>query len=215
MTAFAALVGGGLGGLFGAAAAHVLVTALNQLGAASWLKGPFGPPFFDIALYMGVLLAGAAAGALRRPGPAAAALAAAFGLIALPMSALTHVARWGMDAGGGPTNGWYYTVGGLYLLATWGTMAGLGAWGAARRRLIGAALACAGAFAGYGVLSLILWLAPSYRSVVWSPTGFVPSPVNLLDGLLTGAGLSLGIFVARRNHHEESRRRVGQGAVVR
>ena len=39
MTAFAAIIGGGTGGLAGAAVAHVLVTFANRFGAETWLKG--------------------------------------------------------------------------------------------------------------------------------------------------------------------------------
>jgi len=101
-----ALAFGGLGGFLGAALAHVLVTLGNRFGAEAWLKGAYGPPFFDVCLYMGVLMGGVAAGALRRPRAAALGLLLPIAVMALPLCALTHWARWGMDAGGPPTNGW-------------------------------------------------------------------------------------------------------------
>ena len=60
---------GGAGGLGGAVAAQIFVACAERFGgSASWLKGPHGPPFFNIALFMGVFYAGIALGLLRKPG---------------------------------------------------------------------------------------------------------------------------------------------------
>jgi hypothetical protein len=54
---------------------------------------------------------------------------------------------------------------------------------------------------GYGVLDLFIRLAPSYAQSPWNPAGLIPSPINLMDGMLSGAALTLAVlFVQRRNH---------------
>jgi hypothetical protein len=88
---------------------------------------------------------------------------------------------------------WYYAVGTIYMLATWGTILALGAVISRRRRWLGALAGAGGSFAGYLLLAGILWAVPSYKEVLWVPTRFIPSPVSLLDGLLTGAGMGLGL----------------------
>lgn len=202
-TALAAALAGGAGGLGGAALAHLAVTLANRLGQAElWLKGPYGPPFFNLALYMGMLCGGIGLSLSRRaPARAAPALLGLLGPllgIALPLALLTRFARWGEDPSAAPTWAWYYCVGGLYIAATWGTLLGLGALLCPARRWLGALGAAGGAFAGYLALTALLWAIPSYQQVLWAPQKFIPSPVALLDGFLTGAGMGLGIQAARR-----------------
>ena len=40
--------------------------------------------------------------------------------------------------------------------------------------------------------------APSYAKSPWNPAGLVPSPVNLMDGLLSGAALCLALVLDER-----------------
>lgn len=198
-----AALAGGAGGLGGAALAHLAVTLANRLGQAElWLKGPYGPPFFNLALYMGILCGGIAWSLSRqvsdRATPALLGLLGPCLGISLPMALLTRFARWGMEPGSAPTWAWYYSVGGLYIAATWGTLLGLGALLCPARRWLGALAGAGGAFTGYLALTAFLWAVPSYQQNLWAPQKFIPSPVALLDGLLTGAGMGLGIHAARR-----------------
>ena len=50
----------------------------------------------------------------------------------------------------------------------------------------------AGAFIGYLIFQALIHLAPVLRAGL-SPLTFFGPPTNLLDGLLTGLGMSLGI----------------------
>ena len=203
MTAFAALLGGGTGGLGGAAAAHFLVTAANRFGhAETWLKGPYGPPFFDIAFYMGVLCLGIAFGLSRRAGPAALGFLGPFLGMALPFAILTRLAKWGTSPGGAPTYAWVYAVRGIYTTATWGTLLALGAVVVGRDKWRAAIFGAAGAFGGYLVEAGLLRVLPDGLAY-WVPDRLVAPPVELLDGLLTGAGLGLGIWIVARRHYEK------------
>lgn len=188
MTFFAALVGTGGAGLGGAAAAHWAVTLANRLGGESWLQGPSGPPFFPISLYMGVLLGSIAAALSRSAKTALLAFAQAFLGIALPMAVLGRVVDWEGET-------WVRAVTVIYILATWGTMLAVGTALSPGRRLKGAVASAAGAFAGYLLLAGLLKLSPSYGQSMWSPTGFIPSPVALLDGIFTGAGMGAGLWL--------------------
>ena len=175
----------------GAALAHGAVTLLNRRfggGVENWLKGPYGPPFFDIALYMGILYAGIGLGISLRPKVAASGFAGSFLGIAVPMAALSRILRWT-----GEGNAWYIAVVAVFAMATWGTIAGIGAGTAPKSRWRGAFGSATGAFFGYLALTAGVWAAPALKSVVWSPYSFLPAPVALMDGLLSGAGMGLGI----------------------
>lgn len=188
MDLFQGLIRGGLGGLLGGAAAHVLVTLLHRVGGGFWLKGPYGPPFAGIALYVGILLGVTALALSWRLKPALAGFFGPLLGIALPMSLLTRLA---------PATNWVYAIGAVYIVSTWGSILALGALLSARR-LLGALLAAAGSLSGYLLLTGLLWAVPSYKKVVWAPEALIPSPVALLDGLLTSAGLGAGIALASR-----------------
>lgn len=188
MDLFQGLVRGGLGGLLGGAAAHVLVTLLNRAGGELWLKGPYGPPFSNIALYMGVLLGTTGLALSLRLKPALVGFFGPLLGIALPMFVLTRAA---------PALPWAYAVGALYIASTWGSILALGAL-LSPERLSGALAAAAGSLAGYLFLAAMLWAVPSYKQVVWAPGALIPSPVALLDGLLTSAGLGAGVALASR-----------------
>ncbi len=186
--------------MFGAALAHVLTALLDRAGSELWLKGPYGPPFFNIAVYTGVFYGAIGAATRLRPREAAIGLLGPFLTIALPMTLLTRVARLGVYETA-PSIEWKAVVAVVYLLAIWGTIAALGASAASTRRWQGAAAAVFASLLGYGVLDVFLRLAPSYARSPWNPAGLVPSPVNLMDGLLSGAALTLAVcLVERRNH---------------
>lgn len=206
MSLFSALGSGAGAGLAGAAFAHVLAAAVMRLGGERWLAGPYGPPFMSISLYMGALLGTIGAGVSRRALPAALGLAGGFFGIAAPMAALTRLSRFeGLSViGGGPELPvWVRIVTFVYVVAAWGTLLGLGAAVARRRRAWAAVGGAAGAFAGYLVLSFLLWAVPSYQRVVWNPTGLLPSPVALLDGLLTGMGFAAGLWIVLWRENDE------------
>jgi hypothetical protein len=198
VTPFAAIVGGGGAGFLGAALAHVLTTAADRLGSEAWLRGPYGPQFFNVALYTGAFYAaiGAAAGKPGR-GRAWGALLGFLGPflgIALTMAVLSHYAGWGMPRGThAGTPQWEWAVILIYTLSIWGTIAALGALAGRAARWRGAVAAVLGSLAGYGVLAALLRLFPAYGRSPWNPLSFIPSPVNLTDGLLSGAGLCLAL----------------------
>lgn len=200
MTPFTAVLTGGGAGLGGAALAHVATALADRAGSATWLKGPYGPPFFNIALYTGLFYAAIGTAAGRRAKEALIGLLGPFLAIAVPMTVLTRVARLGVFEKA-PSLEWQAIVAGVYLLAIWGTIAALG-WSAARARpWQGAGAAVLASLLAYGLLTLLLRLVPSYALTPWNPAGLVPSPVNLMDGILSGAALSLAAALIERRQH--------------
>lgn len=193
---FQGLVRGSAGGLAGALAGHILVTAVLRAGGQDWLKGPYGPHFFDIALYLGVMYGAVGLALSLRPRPALWGFFGAFLGIALPMAVLTRVAHWGMETGAPPTLAWYWAVIVCHSLGTWGTTLALGALLGPARRWLGALGAVLGSLAGYGLLQLFLFAVPSYAQGRWDPKSFLPSPLDLLTGILIGTGIGAGIFLA-------------------
>jgi len=205
VTPFAAVVGGGMAGFFGAALAHVLSTLADRAGAEGFLRGPYGPQFFLIALYTAVFYAAIGAAAGRRAATALAGFLGPLLGIGLVMAALTHYPGWGMPRGLSGTPQWQLAVAVVYTAAIWGTIAALGAMCATTSRWRGALATVIGSIGAYGVLSAFLWAVPSYAKGRWSPVSFLPSPVNLMDGLLSGAGICLALSLDakfRRNAHE-------------
>lgn len=193
MPPFTAIVSGGAAGFFGAAFAHILTTAADRAGAEGWLRGPYGPQFFPIALYTAIFYAAIGAAAGRRAATALYGLLGPLLGIAAVMTALTRYGGWGMPRGLQGTPQWQLAVAVIYTAAIWSTIAAIGAASASTARWRGALAAVAGAFAAYGALSFLLWAVPSYAHARWSPVSFLPSPVNLMDGLLSGAGMCLAL----------------------
>ncbi len=202
MTPFSAIVGGGAAGFFGAVLAHVLSTAADRAGAEGFLRGPYGPQFFLIALYTAVFYAAIGAAAGRRAATALVGFLGPLIGIAAVMAALTRYPGWGMPRGLGGTPQWQLAVIVVYTAAAWATILTLGALSTGTSWWRGALAAGLGSLSAYGVLSFFLWAVPSYTKVRWSPVSFLPSPVNLMDGLLSGAGLCLALSLdakLRRN----------------
>ncbi|MFI5349121.1 MAG: hypothetical protein ACHQ2Z_06230 [Elusimicrobiota bacterium] len=198
MTPLAAAGTGGLAGLLGAALAHVLATLAERAGCGGWLGGPFGPRFFEVALYTGVFYAPIGAAAGRRPASAALAFGGTFFGLAVPLYVLTRYGGWGMPTGEPPTPQWRHAFVAVYFLAVWGTIAAIGADAARANARRGAAAAVLGSLAGYAALTAALRVLPGLARAPWHPGSFMPVPVNLLDGLLSGAGLCLALSLDRR-----------------
>ena len=202
MTPFDAIVGGGAAGFFGAALAHVLTTAADRAGAEGWLRGPYGPQFFPIAFYTALFYAAIGAAAGRSAKTALAGFLGPILGIAFVMTALTRYGGWGMPRGLPGTAQWQLAVAVVYTASIWGTIATLGAVATRTSAWRGALAAVFGSLAAYAALASFLWAVPSYGKTHWNPVSFLPSPVNLLDGLLSGAGLCLALSLddkIRRN----------------
>ncbi len=201
MTPFSAIVAGSVSGFAGAALAHVLTTLADRLGAENWLRGPYGPQFVPIALYTGIFYAAIGAAAGRKPKIALVGFWGPLLGIVLPMLALTRYSGWGMPEGQPATPQWQAAVIAIYTVSIWGTIAAFGAM-CAKPRWRGALAAIVGSIVAYRALALLLWAVPSYAKARWNPVSFLPSPINLMDGLLSGAGLCLALSLnekIRRN----------------
>jgi hypothetical protein len=180
----------------GAAGAHVFVTWANRAAKADqWLKGPYGPPFFNVALFY-MLLYGAIGAALSR-GPRGAAIGAAgpFLMFALPMALLTRAVEQSSQT-------WMWAVTTLFVLSIWSTIFALGFWIGPRVR--GALGAVGGALGAYAVIMMILAVAPELKR--GNPLSSVPPPNILLDGLLTGCGMAAGIHYLGGFSNEKTNR---------
>jgi hypothetical protein len=195
---FGAAVTGGAAGFFGAGLAHVLTALFDRAGSEAWLKGPYGPAFFNIAVYTGIFYAAVGAGATRRLRETLIGFFGPFLTILVPMTVLTRVAKLGLYPDKAPSIEWKLLVTVVYLTAIWGTIAALGASAVKKWRWLGAAAAIVGSLLGYGALQLFLNLVPSYAANPWNPAGLVPSPVNLMDGILSGAFLALAVVLVQR-----------------
>ncbi|MFI5351153.1 MAG: hypothetical protein ACHQ2Z_16535 [Elusimicrobiota bacterium] len=185
-----------MAGLFGAALAHLLSIYLSRHGAAEWLRGPFGPPFFTVALYTGVFYGAIGAAAGRRTGAATGFLGGFLGLL-VPLYVLTRYGGWSPQQ-------WHYIMMGAYVVVIWGTIAGVGAAAARENPRRGAAAAVLGSLAGYAVLSGCAALFHGFSGAPSNPESFLPPRVNLIDGLLSGAGLCLALSLDRRRSRRTS-----------
>ncbi len=193
---------GAVGGFLATLAAQLLTALADRFGGSTaWLKGPYGPPFFNISLFMGVVYGGIAWSLSRRRQHALLGALGPFLGIVLPMAVMTRVFPWSgsLEA---PDPRWVNAVVAVYALAVWGTVAALG-WrlGGGWR---GAALSASFSFASYLLLSLLLRLAPNLAAWPWRAGSLLPQPNALLDGLLTGGGIGASVVVARRWHEKRS-----------
>ena len=209
------------GGFCGALLGHVAVTLILRLGAEFWLVGPHGPPmqFFGIAIYLGLLYGSLGWALSRRP---LAFLVGFLGIavtIALPMAILTHwpqplyvflralahfpgfavMLMRRLHVLNPIALAWTIAVLAIYLTATWGTTLALGALLCPGRRLRGAILAVLGSWGGTLILKAFTHFIPSSLQGRWNPMSFIPAPLDLLTGLLIGAGMGAGIGLARWN----------------
>jgi hypothetical protein len=176
-----------MAGLFGAALAHALTVLAARHGAAEWLHGPFGPPFFSAALYTGVFY-GAIGAAAGKRAAAAGFLGGLLGLL-VPLYVLTRYGGWTAEQ-------WRSVTLACYIVAIWGTIAGIGAL-SRPQAWRGAVAAVLGSFAAYAVLAGCIAIFKSLRAT-GAPDGFAAPAVNLLDGLLSGAGLCLALSLDGR-----------------
>ncbi len=194
MTPFAAIVGGGGAGFFGAALAHIATTTATRFGAENWLRGPYGTQFFPIALYLAILYAAIGFAAGRSAKSALIGFSCPFFGIIVPMALLTNLESIkDLPRGNTLIWSWVWIVVIIQAVALWGGIAMIGAVSASTKPWRGIIAAVAGSFAGYGVLSLFLWAVPSYGQGRWNPTSLLPSPVSLMDGLLSGIFLCLAL----------------------
>lgn len=144
------------------------------LGAETWLQGPKGPPFFLAALFMGLMYGGIGLSQRTAVG------FLPFAVIAGSLLVLERI----MDGN------WVNIVVVIYVLAVWGAIAAIG-W---RQKGWKSSLAAVGgALLAYGIFSII-----PFGNTPWRP-GYLPQLHVLVDGVLTGAGIGLGRFYARRN----------------
>lgn len=203
MTPFAAIVGGGAAGFFGAALAHVLNTWTGLRGAENWLRGSYGTQFFPLALNLGILYCAIGAASGRNAKTALLGFMGPFLGIALPLTILSHLSMMkDLPRGNAWAWSWFWIVFIVQIVAMWGTVALIGSVSATTRRWRGALAAVIGSLAGYCVLSLFLWAAPSYGQVHFDPKSYLPPSLNLMDGMLSGAGLCLALSLdakLRRN----------------
>ena len=190
MTPSAAAGVGGLAGFIGAALAHMLSIYLSRHGASEWFRGPFGPPFFVTALYTGVFYGAIGAATGRRASAATGFLGGFLGLL-VPLYVLTRYGGWSPQQ-------WHYVMMAAYIVVIWGTIAGIGAATERAKPRRGAAAAALGSLAGYAVLAGCLAVFHGLSGGPSNPEGFLPPRVNLLDGLLSGAGLCLALSLDAR-----------------
>jgi hypothetical protein len=178
-----------VGGLLSAAAAHVLTSLCDKAGhSGSWLQGRYGPPFFNVALFMGLLYGGIGFSLSKRKGDAAVGALGPFLGILLPLAVLERLRDLP----------WVQVVVAVFVAAVWGTVAALG-WrlGGGWKGAFGA---LAGAFCGYLVLTGVSYATPALMRWPVPLHAYLPTPAVLLDGLLTGAGIAAGALIFRRNH---------------
>lgn len=184
---------GGSSGFAGAVAAHVLTILADRAGAESWLRGPYGPQFAPIAIYSAIFYASLGAAAGRRPLTALLGFLGPLLGIAATMTALTRYAGWGMPRGLPSTPQWQLAVASIYTVSIWSTTMLIGAASSQTARWRGALAAVLGSWTAYGLLTAFLWALPSYSAARWNPLSLLPSPINLMDGMLSGAGLCLAL----------------------
>lgn len=193
---------GALGGLLSGAAAHAVTTLFDRAGGSElWLKGPDGPPFFNVALFMGLMYGGIAWSLSRRRGDALVGVLGPFLGIALPMAVMTRLLSFPAAMRGvlpRSPSPWVDIVILVFVAAVWGTVAALG-WrlGGGWK---GAAGAVGGALAAYLLLAGLQALTPALDNWPIPLYRYLPTPLVLLDGLLTGVGIGAGALIFRRKH---------------
>ncbi len=185
---------GGVAGLLGAALAHVLTISCDRLGSQTWLRGPYGPQFFDLALYTGIFYGALGLAASRRALGAAIGFFGPFLSIVVPLFVLTRFGGWGMPRTASVvTPQWRIVALTVYSAGIWGTIAAVGALAARGPRWRGLLAAVLGSVAGYLALIAVQKAAPGLLIAPRDPRSFLPAAVNLMDGLFSGLGLCLAL----------------------
>jgi hypothetical protein len=167
----------------------------------NFLQGSYGTPFFAVALYTGVFYAAISAVAGRRLRFALAGFLTPFLAIIVPMFILTRFPGWGSSPG---ASVWPMVVTVDYIVAIWATVGLIGALAVPSRPARGAAATIMGSLSGYAFLSLFLKFVPMRVLGVWNPMSYLPAPVNLLDGLLSGGGLCAALKIESHLHRRLS-----------
>lgn len=169
MSGFQKLLAGAVGGALGAAAGHLSVMLAYRWSAGEsgmWLKGPHGPPFFDLTLSTAVFYAFLGASLYEGRGRLRGALvggSAVFLSLALPMSVATRSFAWGEGAAEPETLRWFYLILATCVLANLGSAALLGTFwrfpASRRRTLHGAASVPAAAILQSALNYVLPWLS--------------------------------------------------------
>ncbi|MBI4376323.1 MAG: hypothetical protein HY549_07715 [Elusimicrobia bacterium] len=162
----------------GAALAHVLVTGLG-----------FDDTVFGLSLSTGLLYGAIATGLSRRAGLGLVGFALPFFGIALPLGIASRfeTVRFGPDQ----------LIAGAYIISIWASIFAVGALLPKPRLWRSGLGSIAGAFSAYLALSAILRLS-GMAAWPWPMRSLWPPPVALLDGLMNGAGMGLGIWFSLR-----------------
>jgi hypothetical protein len=177
--------------MLSAALAHGLSMAL-MIELSKRVGMSFGWSAFGMALHSAVQYAGLAFALSRKAREAGLTALALYAALGIPSAVLALTSP-------APTAVLY-----IYLASTWGACALIG-WRLSGLRWKGGLAALTGNAAGYGVHRAVLALAPSLTLASNRPSIFLPPATLLLDGLLTGAGVGLGISLLRRHHEKASR----------
>ncbi len=192
------ILGGALGAFLGTLLAHALVMAAQRTSpeAGLWLKGPYGPPFFNLWLASSVFYAGIGAGLFRGKerlqGAGIGFGVPMFGIL-LPMILATRLFSWG-EGSSEPTMAWMYLILAVYTgscaSAVWllGLLCRAGGrrfdWRTAFAGLVGMG-------AAYGVGRLMNGLFPPYASI--DSAMLLPPASVTLDGIFTGTLIGAAI----------------------
>lgn len=151
---------------------------------------------------MGVLYAALAAGLTRKAKDALWGFCGPFFGIAVPMAVLTRTAEW-KGVVEAPDPRWLHATLLVFVFGVWGTVLALG-WKKAGWR--GALGTLGGALGAYFALVALLTVVPNLSNWPWATNSFWPQPTALLDGLLAGAGMALGLSLSRRKDDEKRSR---------
>ena len=183
------------GGAFGALSGHLAVVLAHRWtgNADIWIKGPHGPPFFDLALSTAFFYAclGGALFRSRLPAGTGIGFGVAFATFVLPMMLATYLFSWGEGPAAPQTWAWVYMVLGAYSAANLTTAAALGFWVIRPSAWRRAACAAGGAVAAYVFLFAAQKIFPSLGARV-AVIGYLAPPFAVYSGAFWGAAISLG-----------------------
>lgn len=196
---------GAFGGALGALLGHAAVVAIHRFypDANLWLKGPHGPPFFDLGLSVALFYGGLGL-VLQLHDRKMPVNAASISFVATtfvffgPLMLATRAFGWGEDPNAPPTLAWFYLVLGAYSLANLSAAGTLGYFCAydhdGRRGGLGAVL---GVCLAYVIQMALRWLLPNL-GVFPEVIGWLAPPSALYAGALWGGMIYAGILAARK-----------------